>query len=220
VLVSTPVHLRALLESSLQLPVTALVVCATAPLDVALAAAIETRFGGRLLEMFGSTETCVFASRLTARETAWQLYSGASLQPAAEGTWVHAPWFPAPVLLQDEVELHGTSHFTVSGRNADMIEVAGKRASLADLTRRLLAIEGVSDAVVFQPDEAAAGGVRRVAAMVVSSQWNASEVLERLRPSVDPAFLPRPLRIVSRLPRNETGKLPREALLAAWRESA
>jgi acyl-coenzyme A synthetase/AMP-(fatty) acid ligase len=30
---------------------------------------------------------------------------------------------------------------------------------------------------------------------------------------VDPVFLPRPLRLVDALPRNETGKLPRAALL-------
>jgi acyl-coenzyme A synthetase/AMP-(fatty) acid ligase len=32
---------------------------------------------------------------------------------------------------------------------------------------------------------------------------------------VDPVFLPRPLVLLRRLPRNEVGKLPREALLAA-----
>jgi len=120
--------------------------------------------------------------------------------------------------LQDTVELQDDRHFVVRGRGADMIEVAGKRASLADLTRRLLAIESVTDAVVFQPD-ASAAGVRRVAALVVTSQLSAQDVLERLRDSVDPAFLPRPLRVVERLPRNELGKLPREALLAALRRT-
>jgi acyl-coenzyme A synthetase/AMP-(fatty) acid ligase len=36
-----------------------------------------------------------------------------------------------------------------------------------------------------------------------------------LRRSIDPVFLPRRLRRVEALPRNETGKLPRAALLAA-----
>ena len=39
-------------------------------------------------------------------------------------------------------------------------------------------------------------------------------VRDALRRSVDPVFLPRPLRRVARLPRNETGKLPRAALQA------
>jgi acyl-coenzyme A synthetase/AMP-(fatty) acid ligase len=33
-----------------------------------------------------------------------------------------------------------------------------------------------------------------------------------LRRRIDPVFLPRPLVFVERLPRNGTGKLPREAL--------
>jgi acyl-coenzyme A synthetase/AMP-(fatty) acid ligase len=40
-------------------------------------------------------------------------------------------------------------------------------------------------------------------------------VLEQLAQAVDPAFLPRPLLLVPRLPRNEVGKLPRAQLLAA-----
>ena len=40
-----------------------------------------------------------------------------------------------------------------------------------------------------------------------------SAILEVLRRGIDPVFLPRPLRRVCALPRNETGKLPRAALL-------
>jgi acyl-coenzyme A synthetase/AMP-(fatty) acid ligase len=215
ILISTPVHLRTIVESSQRLPPTALIVSATAPLDAELAQAVERKLGGRLLEVFGSTETCAFAHRFPAHETAWRLYEGVQLQPNVDGTMVNAPWFADPTLLQDVVELQGTNHFVVRGRNADMIEVAGKRASLADLTRRLLAIEGVIDAVVFQPHARSSGVIRRVAALVVAPQLSAEHLLDELRNSVDPAFLPRPLRIVDRLPRNELGKLPRAALLAA-----
>ncbi|HEX7731969.1 MAG TPA: AMP-ligase, partial [Rhodanobacter sp.] len=38
-------------------------------------------------------------------------------------------------------------------------------------------------------------------------------ILDALRRAVDPVFLPRPLRRVPALPRNDTGKLPRAALL-------
>jgi len=37
-------------------------------------------------------------------------------------------------------------------------------------------------------------------------------VLDALRQRIDAAFLPRPLHLVSALPRNATGKLPRRAL--------
>ena len=213
VLVSTPLHLRAMVDSDQTFPQADLIISATAPLDAELARRVEARLGGQLLEMFGATETCIFASRRTANATAWELYPGVTLQPQSDGTLVDAPWFAEPTLLQDIVELHDGNRFTVLGRNADLIEVAGKRASLADLTRRLLAVQGVHDAVVLQPDDGRVATIRRVAAIVVAPGLSGREVLERLAPSVDPAFMPRPLLIVERLPRNEVGKLSREQLL-------
>ena len=68
---TTPVHLRALVESGVALPPLAGIVSATAPLAPEIAAAAEARFGGEVREMFGSTETCVFAVRRTALEAAW-----------------------------------------------------------------------------------------------------------------------------------------------------
>ena len=215
ILVSAPVHLRALFESGVDLPEISAVVSATAPLPAELARAIERRFGTVLLEYFGSTETCIVASRRTAVADAWNPYPGVRLQPAEDGTQVDAPWFTASVVLQDVLEIRSDGTFTVRGRNADMVEVAGKRASLADLTRRLASIPGVADAVVFQSDAADSTAVRRLAALVVADGMTAAAVLEKLAEAVDPAFLPRPLVLVSRLPRNEVGKLPREQLLAA-----
>jgi acyl-coenzyme A synthetase/AMP-(fatty) acid ligase len=215
VLVSTPMHLRALLESGVDLPQVGAVVSATAPLPTELARTIERRFGTVLLEYFGSTETCIVASRRTAVDDAWNPYPGVRLQPAQDGTQVDAPWLTAPVLLQDVLGIRSDGTFTVRGRNADMVEVAGKRASLADLTRRLASIPGVADAVVFQSEDADSTAVRRLAALVVADGMTAAAVLEKLAEAVDPAFLPRPLVLVPRLPRNEVGKLPREQLLAA-----
>jgi acyl-coenzyme A synthetase/AMP-(fatty) acid ligase len=217
VLISTPVHLRAIVGSDQEFPQVDVIVSATAPLDQPLAAAVTAKLGGEMVEMFGSTETCVFASRLTAREEQWRLYEGVRLEPRADGTLVHAPWFVEPVLLQDIVELQPGNRFIVRGRSSDMIEVAGKRASLSDITRRLLAIEGVKEAAVFQPESDAVGTIRRVAALVVAPTLTAREVLDQLAPGVDSAFLPRPLVIVEQLPRNELGKLPRENLLLALR---
>jgi acyl-coenzyme A synthetase/AMP-(fatty) acid ligase len=215
ILVTTPVHIRALLESDIDLPPLAVVVSATAPLAPEMARRVERRYGAALVEFFGSTETCVIASRRTAHEATWRPYPGVSLRPTAAGTQVDAPWFPAPVLLQDVLEVRADGTFEVCGRNADMVEVGGKRASLADLTRRLLAVPGVTDGIVFQPDRADGAAVQRLAALVVADGLSEAEVLEQLSTGMDPVFLPRPLVFVSRLPRNEVGKLPREELLAA-----
>ena len=115
--------------------------------------------------------------------------------------------------LADLIESDAAGRFVLRGRQADLLEIAGKRASLGELTRHLLAIPGVEDGVVLQLDEADALGVSRIAAAAVAPDLDEGRILDALRRAVDPVFLPRRLRLVSALPRNETGKLPRAALL-------
>jgi acyl-coenzyme A synthetase/AMP-(fatty) acid ligase len=217
VLVTTPVHLRALLRDPTPLPRLAAITSATAPLSRELAAEAETRYGAPVLELFGSTETCVIAERRTASESDWRLRDEVELRPQPDGTMVDAAYFDAPVMLPDIVELLPEHRFRLCGRHADLVEIAGKRASLADLTRRVLALPGVEDAIVLQLDETDCAGVCRIAALVVAPERTEAMLLNDLRNAIDPAFLPRPLRKVDALPRNETGKLPRTALLAALR---
>ena len=220
-LVTTPVHLRTLVESEVTLPPLAAIATATAPLPQALAAEAERRFGCEVRELFGSTETCIVARRRTARDVAWTPFAGVRLQPVPDGTLVSAPHLPEPRMLADLVEVEADGCFVLRGRQADMIEIAGKRASLADLTRRLLAIDGVRDGVVCQLATPDAQGVRRIAAAVVAdAALDDGALLDALRASVDPVFLPRRLRRVDALPRNETGKLPRAALDALLADPA
>jgi len=217
ILVTTPVHLRSLLQSGIPLPPVEVMVSATAPLSRELAGEVETRFATRLLEMFGSTETCVFATRRTALERSWQPYPGVRLMPGTDRTLV-APWLDGTVPLQDIIELDDGGRFSVIGRNADLVDVAGKRASLADLTRRITSLPGVQDACVLQPDEPDSIGVRRVAALVVAPGADPAVLLEALRLELDAAFLPRPLLIVETLPRNAVGKIPRSEALRLLKE--
>ncbi|MGV8941158.1 MAG: AMP-binding protein [Lysobacter sp.] len=211
-LVTSPVHLRTLLQSEVALPPLAGIVCSTAPLPAELARAAEARYGCEVRELFGSTETCVIARRRTAVEIAWTPLPGVRLLPQPDGTAVHAAHLARPVVLADLVELHPDGSFTLRGRNADLLEIAGKRVSLGDLTRQLLALPGVVDGVVLQLD-ADGGGVRRIAALVVAPGLGEASILQALRGQCDPVFLPRRLRCIERLPRNDTGKLPRQALL-------
>ncbi|MCB1624699.1 MAG: acyl-CoA synthetase [Pseudomonadales bacterium] len=219
VLVSTPIHLRVLLESDLPLPSLALIVSATAPLADKLAEQLEQRLGAPLLEMFGATETMVIAARQTARERAWRLYPNVTLTPTADLTEVDAPWLEHPQHLQDLIDLQDDGCFTLRGRSADSIEIGGKRGSLSELTHRLLAIEGVEDAVVVQPGDERTQ-IRRVAALIVAPSLTRQAILTALARSIDPVFLPRPLYLVEQLPRNAVGKLPRAAVLDALQAAA
>jgi len=91
------------------------------------------------------------------------------------------------------------------------VNIAGKRTSLAHLNYHLNSIEGVLDGVFVAP-EAEGEAVERLMAFVVAPGHTSEALMEALRQRIDPAFLPRPLCLVDVLPRNATGKLPRQSL--------
>ena len=52
----------------------------------------------------------------------------------------------------------------------------------------------------------------RLSAVVVAPTLSVAALTEHLRQRIDSVFLPRPLIIVERLPRNATGKVPQQEL--------
>src|SRR2546421_11978137 len=62
-LVTTPIHLRALLDGAAELPALDFLLCATAPLAPQLASEAETRFRAPLHEIYGCTEAGQVATR-------------------------------------------------------------------------------------------------------------------------------------------------------------
>ena len=215
-LVSTPIHLRALLESQADLPRADLVVSATAPLAQALALEAERRVHGPLMEIYGSTETGQLATRRTAREIEWRLWPEVHLACEDGRAVARGGHLEQPTPLCDELELLEGGRFRLHGRLADLVNIAGKRSSLAYLTHQLTRIEGVLDGAFFFPGESRADefGISRVAAAAVAPSLDAAHILQALRERIDPVFLPRPLLLIERLPRNSTGKLPQQALQA------
>jgi len=217
VLITTPFHLAACLRAGLHWPTPRMILCATAPLDAALAREAERQFRCPLMEIYGCTEAGAVASRRTTMDTPWQTYEGVRLLPpdSAEPqvTRLQGPQHPAPVPLQDHVQPLDSNHFELGERFSDQLNIAGKRASLADLNLRLRGIEGILDGVFIPPEHVEPGAVARLAALVVAPGLDEAQILRELARAIDPAFLPRPLILVDRLPRSSTGKLPRRMLL-------
>ena len=216
-LVTTPFHLRALLEDAPRPPPLDLLLCATAPLDAGLAEQAEARCGAPLLEIYGSTETGQMATRRSARESEWRTLPGIRVSVRDGEAWAEGGHIEQPTRLGDVLEPLAEDRFLLRGRVADMVNVAGKRSSLAHLDAQLRAIAGVADGAFYMPDEDSGADVRRLAAFVVAPTLTRAALLAELRQRIDPAFLPRPLVLLERLPRAQTGKLPREALRALAR---
>ena len=212
-LVTTPFHLRMLLDAGLDLPAVDLVLSATAPLSPQLAARAETALQGPLIEIYGCTEAGQVATRRTTDGPEWRTYDGLHLSGDGEQSQVYGGHVITPTPLADVLEVLDASRFRLLGRSNDVINIAGKRNSLAHLNFHLNSIPGVADGAFWLPADEIDGAVTRLVAFVVAPdlppESMQAAVLAHLRPRVDPVFLPRRIVAVPALPREpSTGKLP------------
>jgi acyl-coenzyme A synthetase/AMP-(fatty) acid ligase len=209
--IATPLHLRALARAGEALPDCRFALVSTMPLAPALAAQIESLVAAPVVEIFGSTETGVIATRHTARESRWDPIGDVRLEQGVDGTLARGAHFPSPQALSDLVEIAGDGRFTLLGRHADMVKIGGRRASLAGLNLLLQDLPGLQDGVFYLPPTDSpterlvlihAGDLDRAAA----ERW--------LRERMDTVFLPRTWVQVARLPRDANGKLQRTVIEA------
>ena len=221
VLVSTPVHLRALLDGETALPEIHRVLSATAPLTTRLAQEVEAHCQTQLVEIYGSTETGAIASRHTTQTAPWHLFPGARLHSEGDRTRAEGALVEPPILLNDVIESLDDEHFLLA-----------RTPRRPDQHRRQTAFTGQPQPHPQQPfpvcamapstcpNEADRQRVTRLAACVVAPELDASRLLAALRERIDPVFLPRPLVFLESLPRNSTGKLPRQALENLFHKTA
>jgi acyl-coenzyme A synthetase/AMP-(fatty) acid ligase len=214
ILVTTPLQLRAQLASEATMPPLAAVISATAPLSASLAHECEWAWGTEVLEIYGATEAGSLASRRTVTDMDWLPYDGVRFDIQDLAAVVEVPGLPHAVPLADQIAAGENGRFRLLGRRADIVKLAGKRASLAGLNRILNEIEGVEDGVFLAPDDLEGNPAARLSAFVVAPARSAEQIVAALRDRVEAAFLPRPVVLVPALPRDAVGKLSRGALLA------
>lgn len=221
--VTTPYHLASVLASGVALPPVARWLSATAPLDMPLAAQAEAATGAPVHEIYGSTESSQLATRRTTAGAEWTLMPGVRLEQEGDTTWASGGHVEGRVALADILALQEDGRFTLQGRHADMVNLAGKRTSLAYLNHQLRTIPGVQDGAFFLPDEEEAARAGRLVAFAVAPAGERAAVLAVLRTRIDPIFMPRPLVLVEAIARNATGKIARstlEALHERWIRNA
>jgi acyl-coenzyme A synthetase/AMP-(fatty) acid ligase len=210
---TTPVHLRAYVGHETGLPGLEGIVSATMPLSPALAAKAERLWGVPVHEIYGCTETGIIGSRRSTIKEIWRLCRGVQLQQDGDAAWISGGHVGEPFRLADRISVVNEDEFILHGPGYDVVKVAGKRASLAALNTALVGIEGVADGAFYRPT-GGRNGHGRLTAFVVAPGLPPSAIVAALRTRIDPVFLPRPLHVVDELPRNSTGKLPRERLEA------
>jgi len=211
IVVTTPLHLRTCVSADVKFPSLEMILSATSPLTRDLARQAEQRFLAPVQEIFGFAEAGSVASRRTIETDDWQPLDGIVLAGHGVEWTIQADYLPGSARFPDRISVQDDGTFRVLGRAEDQVNIAGHRVSLGELNRTLLELDGVKDGAFFLPD-AEDRSVTRLMAFVVAPGKTTREIHIGLQQCIDPVFLPRPLFLVPRLPRNETGKLPREAL--------
>jgi acyl-coenzyme A synthetase/AMP-(fatty) acid ligase len=211
-LVTTPIHMRSIVGSGLEIPEIKKTISATAPLPTELAAEAEQQFGGTVEEIYGFTEAGSSATRRTVATPCWDLLDGMTLSQQDNKIFISGDHLPRRETLQDRLNVLSPTQFEFIGRTGDLLNVGGKRASLADLSNKILAVNGVEDAVVFMPDDDSHAVAQRPAALIVT-KLTKQKICSEIAKIIDPVFVPRPIKIVAVLPRSENGKLQRAKLL-------
>ena len=215
--VTTPLHLRSLVRSGERLRNCRAVVASTMPLAATLAHQAETLLEAPVYEIYGSTETGAIATRRTTESSTWRPLPGVRLESISSCTQVWGEHFSSPQRLGDHVVIDDAGSFVLLGREADMIKIAGRRASLSGLNELLQEMPGLSDGIFYLPSTD--NPAERLVLIHSGQALDRAFIDAWLRERMDAAFLPRTIICVDRLPRGGAGKIPRASLdeiYGAW----
>lgn len=215
------------------LPHLRLCISAGAPLPLPIAQRFREKFGQAIHSFYGSSECggiCYDrAASLLEQGFVGDAIDGVELEPldaGAESSLVRVRsaaagdgYFPFPeetklgdgCFVPDDLLARRTGGYSIVGRISDVINVAGKKVSPAEVEAVLLGFKGVREAAVF--------GIRsvlrneQVAACIVADETVLeSQLFEFCRRRLSGWQVPKRIFFVLALPVNERGKISRRAL--------
>jgi acyl-coenzyme A synthetase/AMP-(fatty) acid ligase len=221
-LCAVPPHLAGLLSlATRDLGPLERVICSAGRLDRELAEALSRRFAVRVVEVFGSSETGGIATRVFP-EVAWRPFDCVQVDRDVDGALlIESPFLPpgqaGPFRSADEIELHADGSFTHLGRLDDVVKIGGERVSVQAVERAIRRLSGVSDAAVVRVPRT---GSRQweLWACVATSGLDAEGLRRLLGGVLEPVAVPRRVKLVSSLPRESSGKIPRQRLLQLFED--
>ncbi len=150
----------------------------------------------------------------TTHAASTRIIGAISVRSAAVGDG----YFPEPdearlgpgIFRPDDVLEKTPQGYRVVGRVSDVINVAGKKVSPAQVEAEMLRCAGVLEAVVFGRESSRRN--EEVAACVVASGVSEAELLAHCRARLSPWQTPRRIFFVDGIPVNERGKISRREL--------
>ncbi|CNL27938.1 putative AMP-binding protein [Yersinia frederiksenii] len=172
------------------------------------------------IEIYGATETGLIAYRQQSeQQQAWQFFSGVTLAINNDNTFtVYSDLISESegVPMSDVIELFDNRrNFYLVGRKDRIVKIEEKRVSLTEIEQRLISLPDIADATVLvltqneRVNIAAVvvltdGGKEKLSSAIMAS-FN-QKLRSELRHWLEPASLPRRLRVIDVIPVNPQGK--------------
>lgn len=239
----TPVFYHAFCEMDdvPALPKLRLSICAGAPLSRAVAKRFCEKFRQPIHSFYGASECggicydrdgTTFEDGLVGRpmrgvEVEFVEPTASASQIRVRSGAVSDSYFPEPdeqklgngVFVPDDLLARHNSALKIVGRVSDVINVAGKKVSPAEVEAHLLRFEGVRQAVVFGcPTDAGLRNEEVAACVLASPQVSENDLLRFCRAGLSPWQVPKRIFILETLPANERGKISRRELARRFSE--
>ncbi|PKN51701.1 MAG: hypothetical protein CVU55_10715 [Deltaproteobacteria bacterium HGW-Deltaproteobacteria-13] len=219
VLVSVPIHYRAMKVDNLSLPSLKVAFSSSGALDRSDGLYFYKKTGLGITEIYGSTETGGVAARNISEQTdSWKAFDTVSWKLTGSRLSVKSDFASCEMerdadgfcLTGDEAREDRENRFVLLGRADGIVKVAGKRVDLLDVQNKIKTLPTVSDAVVvaFPTDK----GRESVIAAVVACDLTETHLKKLLMDMLEPYAVPRRVKIVSSITRTATGKIDRRRI--------
>jgi long-chain acyl-CoA synthetase len=215
------------------LPKLRLCISAGAPLPLTIAKKVQEKFGLAIHSFYGASEC---GGICYDREGAGEVegYVGAPMHgvdleiidPTADSSQVRVRsaasgdgYFPESddeklgngIFVPDDLLARAGDGFKIVGRVSDVINVAGKKVSPAEIEEALMRFRGVRQAVAFGR-QSTVRNEEVVACVVGNADLEEAVLLEACRKSLSAWQVPKRIFIVDAIPTNERGKIGRKEL--------
>ncbi len=176
-----------------------------------------------IVEVYGSTETGGLATRNRAADEAFfTALAPVEWQIKEERLYVRSPFLSPDVprekdnwfLSGDRVQLQEKNTFSLHGRADAITKVAGERVDLDEIRDLLQQQKGVAECVVL-PLKDSTGRGNRIAVLIRSDQENLDLIPIKivLSVSLEPAAMPKIIRLTTQIPVRPNGKYDRDAII-------
>lgn len=158
--ITNPVFIRAMLRLKEERDLgDSLFICSSGPLESHEAAAFESKYSTRLVQLYGSSETGGIAIREGGEEL-WSPLRGVSISTQEGRLCVDSPFLSSyvfdtrfqalqsPFETTDIVEMD-EERFKIVGRASELVKIGGKRLSMIEIEAFLESMEGIEEALGF-----------------------------------------------------------------------